>query len=309
MKVRDFPVDVNVWDDLPTTVFGRWFEPDAPDEALPLLFCIPGGTYDHHYWDLEVPGGGYSFASDMTRRGYAVVAIDNLGTGASTRTTRRCGLAELATAAAGAVEAIQRERSRRGIVGVGHSMGGYTLIVQQAMARNFDAVAVLASAIGPSVLLPIPDDVVESARQGHDARVALADTTEPLIPGDFVPTSRTGGGMEMFHLDDVPALVCDADAAETATVLPPRAAAEASVPWFTADSAAAIDVPVFLTFGELDVSPAPHAEPSYFASSPDVTLFVLAGSAHCHNMATTRTVLWDRLDRWIRSLAPAQEHR
>jgi hypothetical protein len=32
---------------------------------------------------------------------------------------------------------------------------------------------------------------------------------------------------------------------------------------------------------------------------------MLRGSAHCHNMANTRTVQWDRIDRWINALQPA----
>jgi pimeloyl-ACP methyl ester carboxylesterase len=302
MQARDLSVDVDLWDDEDVAVFGRLFEPDEPDGALPLLFCLPGGTYGHRYWDLEVPGGGYSFAAEMCTRGYSVVAIDNLGTGASSRPEHRAGLAELAAAADAVVELVRRELSPRAVVGVGHSMGGYTLVTQQASARSCDAIAVLGSVIGPSTIVPIPDEVVESARGGPDARTALADAAEPFIPGDFVPTARVGGGMEVFHLDDVPQHVLDADVAQTATNLSSRAAAEASVPWFTSDAAATIDVPVFLAFGQVDVSPSPYEEPGCFTASRDVTLFVLAQSAHCHNMATTRLLLWDRLDRWVRSL-------
>jgi hypothetical protein len=181
-------------------------------------------------------------------------------------------------------------------------MGGYTLLTQQAMTRSCDAIAVLGSVIGPTAIVPLPDDMVATAREGHDARIALAAAAQPVMASDYQPTTRVGSGMDMFHMDDVPAAVLDADAAQTATVLPARAAAEALVPWFTADAAAAVDVPVFLAFGELDVSPVPHEEPSYFTAATDVTLFVLEGSGHCHNMATTRYALWNRLDGWIRSL-------
>jgi pimeloyl-ACP methyl ester carboxylesterase len=303
MKARDVSFAASLWDDEESALFGRWFEPEVRDDARPLLFCIPGGTYNHRYWDLQVAGESYSFAEHMTTRGYEVVAIDNLGTGASSRPSRRAGLAELAGAAASAVESIRRERPPgRPVVGIGHSMGGYTLVTQQALHRSFDAIAVLGTTIGPSTMIPIPDDVLESARQGQAARVELADATEPHIPGDYVPDSRDPAVMPMFHLTDVPRHVLDADAAQTATVLPPRAAAEASVAWFASEAATEIDVPVFLAYGELDMSPAPHEDPAAYTGAQDVTLFVLPGSAHCHNMATTRAVLWDRLDRWIHSL-------
>jgi hypothetical protein len=54
--------------------------------------------------------------------------------------------------------------------------------------------------------------------------------------------------------------------------------------------------------GAVDTSPRPHAEVGYFRASPDVTLMVLPETAHCHNFATLRHRLWDRLDSWISSL-------
>src|SRR5262249_30200415 len=159
-----------LWDE-DVAVFSRWYEPDASVEERPLLFCIPGGTYNHRYWDLDVPGASYSFAGEMTGRGYSVVAIDNLGTGASTRPRQGSGLSELALAASLVVEFVRKERSPRAVVGVGHSMGGYALVTQQAQARSFDAVAILGSVIGPSTLFPVPDEVIASAREGHDARM------------------------------------------------------------------------------------------------------------------------------------------
>lgn len=57
-------------------------------------------------------------------------------------------------------------------------------------------------------------------------------------------------------------------------------------------------MPVFLGYGEVDVSPDPHQDAACYRSSSDVTLYVLAASAHCHNMAGTRQRLWDRLLGW-----------
>jgi pimeloyl-ACP methyl ester carboxylesterase len=105
-----------------------------------------------------------------------------------------------------------------------------------------------------------------------------------------------------FHAADVPGAVVEADTAATLTVVPRRAAAESSTPGITVAAAATVDVPVLLAYGEQDVSPAPHTEPAFFTASPDVTLYVLAGSAHCHNFATTRRQLWDRMAAWYRLL-------
>ena len=70
-----------------------------------------------------------------------------------------------------------------------------------------------------------------------------------------------------------------------------------------------IDTPVYICQGERDNSPDPHKEPSYYRASRDVTLHILGGSGHCHNFATTRHELWDRMHGWSRSLAAATAPR
>src|SRR5438045_3686553 len=61
----------------------RW----PPLEEQPpagVIVTVPGGTYDRSYWDLRVPEDGtYSFAEYATARGWIVLLMDNLGTGAS----------------------------------------------------------------------------------------------------------------------------------------------------------------------------------------------------------------------------------
>ena len=56
---------------------------DGLGAARPLLVCLPGGTYNHRYWDLEVDGHpGYSFARDFAARGHDVHLVeraDHLG--------------------------------------------------------------------------------------------------------------------------------------------------------------------------------------------------------------------------------------
>jgi hypothetical protein len=49
----------------------------------------------------------------------------------------------------------------------------------------------------------------------------------------------------------------------------------------------------------------PRLEPAAYASSPDITIFVLPRSGHMHNFASTRHVLWRRIDAWVRGVAGA----
>ncbi|MFO0691719.1 MAG: alpha/beta hydrolase [Myxococcota bacterium] len=305
--VQDLELEVNVWDDEPTTLFGRWYaHPEALEEIggpAALLVCLPGGTYDHAYFDLDIPGDEYSFARWMAERGYVVLALDSLGTGRSTRpVAHEVGFAEMACATAEAVAAI-RERVPPGtpIVAVGHSMGGYHAVVQQAAVQTYDALVVLGTTLGVVGIVPLPDEIVDAARSGPEARAGLIDAMSERFPEPYTSGDRSML-IEAFHAADVPEAVLAADGEQTTTVVPRRASAESLVPWFASEAAAAVDVPVFLGYGEIDVSLDPHAEPAYFSGSDDVTLFVLRGSAHCHNMASTRHVLWERLEQWIGSV-------
>jgi pimeloyl-ACP methyl ester carboxylesterase len=100
----------------------------------------------------------------------------------------------------------------------------------------------------------------------------------------------------------VPKEVIAAD--DAAGVAVPRELAWRSLsPNAVTTEASTIDVPVFVGLGERDVSPDPEGEPALFPASPSVTLYVLPGSAHCHNFATTRHKLWDRLASWVASTA------
>jgi hypothetical protein len=75
--------------------------------------------------------------------------------------------------------------------------------------------------------------------------------------------------------------------------------AELLTPGITLEKAKQIQVLVFICFGERDMSLNPHLEPSTYPLSTDVTLYILKGSAHCHNFASSRHLLCDRLSNWI----------
>jgi pimeloyl-ACP methyl ester carboxylesterase len=272
---------------------------NANDNGL-LFVCLPGGTYSYRYFDLAVPGHpGYSFARDVAGRGHTVVAFDNLGTGDSSRPACEVGMDLQAAATAHAMKTIGGHE--RTVVGVGHSMGGYVAIFQQARFRSFDAVAILGTTNQAVRIIDLPTEFIDAAGHGAQERQRLVETLLAGFPEPYLENSR-GPLLAAFHLDDVPGPVLDADLT-TETVVPRLAAAQATVPGIALDAAAMIDVPVFLAFGDVDVSPCPHLEPSAYPASHDVTLFVLPESAHCHNLATSRQVLWDRLEAWATTVA------
>jgi pimeloyl-ACP methyl ester carboxylesterase len=265
----------------------------------PALVCLPGGTYTRRYFDLEVPDHpGYSFARYAAGRGFPVITLDMLGTGESARPDGEIDFDLQASAAAAAVAQLAGAVGLRApFVGVGHSMGGYVAMFQQAGHHSYAAVAILGTTNQHVAPLGLAPEMVAAAAtaDGRDALVAQIVTT---MPDRFLEAERAPM-LPWFHLGDVPSAVVDADTASTLTVVPRGCAAASMVPGVAAAAAATIEVPVFLAYGDTDVSPQPRVEPEFFPASHDITLFLLRGSGHCHNMAGTRRVLWDRQLRWI----------
>ena len=292
-------------------------EPEQLLDPPVVIFGYPGGGYGRGYYAIEHPGfSGYNQAAHHVARGAIVVACDHLGVGDSSRpdladlTFENIAAANHATVIevmqaleiGDAVPGLGPVRGAR-MVGMGQSMGGGLLVVQQGNHATFDAIAVLGfSAI--QVVLPTPPGHggVDHVTAERGERVEELDLS--------VPTDVFRYG---FHLDDVPAELVDADldgypVREQAPMWGssgiPSCAVTMTSPGAVAPEAARIEVPVFIAAGERDVIPDLHAEPASYGASPDVTVYELAGSAHMHNFARTREVLWDRLDGWIRSVLP-----
>ena len=284
------------------------FGPSEPAERVPLLFCLPGGSYTRAYWHLEVPDHpGYSFAEHMAAKGMLVVAIDHIGTGDSSRHPRAIDLTPevVASANAAAFSEVVRRAEKGSLapglgpltlgptVAVGHSMGAMLAIYQQSLHRSFDAIAPLGyGTVGPimnfgdGVALPSLESIMGAARRG-------------LM--DDIPLIDRSGIRHHFYWEDVPPEVIAADDL-TNTRVPGICGPLSIVPFIVSDHARRVECPVFIGLGERDSTPDHYDEPRAYASSRDVTLFILEKSAHCHNTAGTRHQLWDRLGHWVRAL-------
>jgi pimeloyl-ACP methyl ester carboxylesterase len=305
-RPRDVSFDVSAVVD-GAHVAGSLFRPPGGSGAAgrtAVLVCLPGGSYTRAYWHLEVPGrAGYSFAEDMAARGHVVLALDNLGTGESHRPPDGDRVTiELWGAVTAEVTRQLRDRLRPDggddlvLVGVGHSMGGYAVIAQQAIAGDYDALAILGTSNQHMEGVYTRDDASPSLEDQHRAHVDQIRATGAAHDGYLQPDRELLRAL--FHLPDVPPDVLAADDAG-ATRVPVGAAVAAVTPGAHRQAAGKVTVPVFLAFGEVDVAAAPHTEMAAYTSSDDVRLLVLRGSAHCHNTATTRQILWDRLADWI----------
>ena len=290
------------------------FAPEQPNAVRAALVCLAGGTYDKRYWHMEIAGHpGYSFAEHMATLGYLVVALDHLGVGESSDPAGSSVGLELLVA--GDCEVVDQiaNRLRTGdladgvgplgapIVGIGHSMGACITTMVQARQRPYGSVALLGYGVDvTNVRDEVTTEESMQERVEHSERaLRQLSGADPQAAYHVVARDQL---RTLFHAPSVPQAVIDADTAAQSRV-PVRAAAEVTTPGFVAPFAEAIDVPLFLGFGAvLDTSPEPRMEPANYPVSPDITLYLLADAAHCHNFASTRTVLWNRIASWIASV-------
>jgi len=282
-----------------------------PDPArLPatpvVLFGFPGAGYGRGYFSFDLPGSSYGGQAGyhVEREGWIVVACDHLGVGESSTGCRRdLTLDHVALANRQTVEHVTALLASGTLdpdfpavpepvrIGVGQSMGGGLTIHLQGRWPVFDAVAVLGFSARH---VPMPSD---DRPGGLSAEETWAD-----------PEARERSLRAVFHRPDVPSAVVERDMTafptrrgdlpEWGSATMPGCVVEMPRPGVVSAQAAAIDVPVFIGVGEVDVVPDPRAEPSAYSGSADITLVVVPDMAHMHNFASSRTHLWDRLGAW-----------
>jgi alpha-beta hydrolase superfamily lysophospholipase len=304
---------------LPGLPGGTWIAATLhapPREVAPsgaLLICSPGGTYARSCADLAVPGrSGYSMAAHLTARGHYVLAVDTLGTGSSaappngdlvTMDTVARALADAASAASRLLA--EAGGGRIAVIGLGHSLGGAVTVAAQSLAEPFAAVAVLGySPAWRSV--PSAGSAGTSAAALRPAVLTELTAADPALWSSSYVRFGREATRDFSHWPDVPAdVVLAADGDQVA--VPRGLAADFGMTGPAGHAAARVRVPLFLGFGERDVTDRPHAEPGHYPASRDVTLHVLAGSGHCQYTASGRQQLWNRLDQWITTVIASRE--
>jgi len=303
-SIPSYELDLDVTASLPfvasvTTLRATVWPVDRPRA---VLVCWPGGSYGRTYWDFRVDGrDGYSFAEHMVDHGFSVVAVDPLGVGDSSRPAD-VDLVTLETMTDAATDAVRQLRDRLAsdgvpVIGVGHSLGGCLSLVEQARHGSYDAVANLGFTHGAK-----PIHAPDSAEDGlAPEAVALAvEHAKAFFGGqwdDGYALAPREPNHAWLHDPDVPSDVIAQDDRQ-ASAWPRQSYVGALLAGHSASYAANVSSPVFVAFGEHDVPEHPHDDIGYYRASGDVTLMVIPASAHCHNFAGTRTLLWDRLAAW-----------
>jgi pimeloyl-ACP methyl ester carboxylesterase len=293
--------------------------PTPPGSRALVWCCLPGGNCTSSYFDLHVDRddtSSYSMAAHLADAGHTVLALDHLGTGASSTVEDRFLLTPevLAIASHATFAALLQQLQEGSLVpglepmaapvpiGLGHSMGAMITIIEQARYGDYAGVVNLGGGgAGLPQHLLNPDWVTWDLPRLRNSLVELARQQFSGTP------ARDRGRPGIFHAADVPAPVLDAFRSQLTTSLPSSALASI-LPAFSNLERGEISVPLFLGFGEHDLSQVPHESVPHFRSSRDITLFLLAGSGHCHNQAGSRRLLWDRMMEWARSI-PLGPHR
>ena len=292
-----------------------WF-PETPHlhESAVALVCLPGGNMNRRYFDLRPADGDetFSFALQMTARGFVVVALDYLGLGDSSKPRDGYALAPdvLTQACVNATDAILA-RLRAGLVspdapalpqltsiGVGHSMGAMMTVLLQAQSRAHAAIALLGfSTRGLPEYVPADVRVLDQAAQ----RARLVEDARRMFREPYPVIRSSGNGAETYGSAKAEARGIAALKAATDCLLPVTAFMS-MLPGNVAPEAAQIDVPVFLGLGERDMAGPPHLIPAAFPASRDVTLHILPETGHSHFLFPSRAELFDRMAAWGREV-------
>ncbi len=304
-----------------TFTLNGWIRaPLARPPAPPILLCcLAGGGCSTGYFDLRVEGySDYSMADYLAARGFIVAAFDHLGVGGSSPVD---DIFLVTPRLASAVNDYAHRIVTQGLVsgtlvprlpplpdlvpiGVGHSMGGMLLGVQQARHATFAAVAILGHGVGlPTVLTEVELSHVRDGKVTEEMVVTLArarfavaqaPTASRPPPGSFLPA-------------ELPEPVRAAFMAQQSELLF-SCGLTSMLPGSTDQEKAAITAPVFLGFGEDDLTQDFMGCVALYTAANDISLFVLPGAAHCHNQSALRTTLWDRLAHWARGYGSTSDN-
>ncbi|MEZ4866286.1 MAG: alpha/beta hydrolase [Caldilineaceae bacterium] len=264
---------------------------------------LAGATYNHSYWDAPVINGvDYSYARYMAGQCYSVLALDRLGTGASsrpsgdfiTKVTEADAIAQVLTALRTNHNPAGRRFKR--IVLVGHSFGSFQSVYTLGEYGNVADALVVTGWIHVPGTVPLTPEYVQQLLQNPDITVA--------------PEVRS----QLFYYPPAAdQAVIDDDNANLSDTLP-RGFFLDGIGVFTARALGdvaqikaltkvdQVDVPVFVQLGDQDVlfpSAIAGAEASFYSSAPSVTVDNLTNIGHGFNLHTNHLEGWQHIESWI----------
>jgi pimeloyl-ACP methyl ester carboxylesterase len=271
----------------------------------PLQVVVHGATYNHTYWDFpDVNGRSYSYARYMAapERKYAVLAIDQLGSGYSSHPANGLAvtLLETATALRQVIDAMKSGRNPLAyaftrVVLVGHSVGSINATFVQAMWHPADALVITGSR--HSTGLPLSPGIL--AVQPYVPTLAgLSYFQLPGVMREQLFYYPAGADPSVIAVDNATADSWTGGQVTSTfyAFLYPLAAPEI-------DQVSQITGPVLIQLGEFDaLFPAGNdaAETALWSSTTPVVQ-TIAGVGHDFNLHLNREESWSGIASWLAS--------
>lgn len=263
-----------------------------------LLLALHGANYNHKYWDVPtINGHEYSFARYMAERKYAVLAIDQLGVGESTKPADG-DLLTLDQTASAIHQVITKLRTGENAVGhgfervvtVGHSLGSINAVYAQGTYHDADAVVTTGMGHVPHTI-PVPAELIAELSQYE--YFAVPSELRPLM---------------FYYAPGADPDVIQYDRDHLADFLPRAQLTTGILAGFSFDTTATrvrqVTGPVLVQLGEFDgLFPASLAdqEAAHFTSASSVTVQPLPGVGHDFNTHLRNHEGWRLMDEWLRA--------
>jgi pimeloyl-ACP methyl ester carboxylesterase len=288
----DFPVTLS--DGSTYTIAGfLYYRGSFRDRRLQVL--VHGGTYNHKYWDVPaINGHNYSYVRFMAEEGYALLAIDQLGTGLSSKPDG--DFVTLSETSSALHQVLAQLRSGNNPVGqafdrivlVGHSFGSINSILVQGTYHDADALVVTGLGHVPHPL-PIPIDLIS----------ALAQFPYFGLP----PEARR---QLFYHAPAADPNVIAYDNANLADLLTRGQLFTTFAAIFNpaADRVGMVTGPVLVQLGENDAlwpSQFASGEAAFWTSASSITVQGLDQVGHDFNTHLDNKTGWKLIDGWINS--------
>jgi len=277
-------------------------------ENRTLQVLVHGFSYNHTYWDTRrINGVDYSYARFMANQGFDVLALDALGTGASS--VPNGDLLNLDESASALAQVLTSLRSKKNnpidegfqkIALGGHSVGTITSVL--VMGQSGSALADVLVATGWSYtphVVGLDPVWVGQALSGPDPYLRLPPSERERL-FYYVP----GADLDVLAFDQ--RRLADQF---------PRGILSQGLPLLTALAVGDLEqvkqlslvdqvtVPVLVQLGEFDLEIAPprfpELERKLYAGSSDVTVQILAAMGHSFNLHENNLQSWRRIAQWI----------
>ena len=256
-----------------------------------LQIAVHGATYNHRYWDAdELNGHQYSYARYMACHGFAVLAIDNLGAGASSKPDGDFVTVSVeANALHQIIQGLGAEpvgASFRKVVLVGHSMGSEQVIFEQGKYHDADGLVVTGWENTPQQV-GLPPEVLGALASNPYVFIPPWMRTLLFYAGNFDPAMPDYDNER--YIDQVPRGVFN----YTMSVMAGLASTASEE----------VQGPVLVVLDEYDMlmsSSLLAGEPATYPKASSVTTHMVYGIGHNLNFHLSNTEEWARIKSWIR---------